>query len=178
MRQGSRYNPKQPFYRKNEQIRAQTVRLIGEDGKQINVMARDQALGLAREQEKDLVEVAPLASPPVVKLIEFSKFLYQLKKKKRAEKKSSKTSETKQIRMTPFIGDHDLEIKLKRAREFIEDGDKVKFGVRFPRRLMGRQDLGRVLLGKVASKLEDIAKVEREIHEEGRQLAMVISKLK
>lgn len=154
------------------------MRLLGEDGKQIDVMGIDQALSLAREQEKDLVEIAPLASPPVVKLIEFSKFLYQLKKKKKAEKKSSKTSETKQIRMTPLIGDHDLDIKLKKARDFIADGDKVKFGVRFTRRTFGMQHIGRELLLRVALKLEDVAKLEREVHQEGRQLVMIISKLK
>lgn len=175
MRTGSR-NIQQPFYRRNEQIRAQSVRVIDSEGKSLDVMDLASAKALAKAKGVDLVEIAPAAKPPVVKIIDYSKFLYQLKKKKRAEKRGTKTSETKQIRMTPFIGEHDLDIKLKKAREFLLDGDKVKFGVRFTYRTMHRKDLGRVVLLKIIEKLGDIAKVEREMHEEGRQLVMLVVK--
>jgi translation initiation factor IF-3 len=102
--------------------------------------------------------------------------LYQLKKKKQEEKKHAHTSETKQVQFGPFIDDHDLEIKLSRAREFIADGDKVRFVVKFRGREMTKQDLGREVLNKVIVNLSEIARVERDIKMEGRQMVMVMSK--
>jgi translation initiation factor IF-3 len=125
-----------------------------------------------------LVEIAQLAKPPVVNLIDFSKFLYQLKKKKQEEKKGAKSSETKQIRFGPFIGEHDLDIKMKRAKEFLEDGNKVKFAVRFTGRQMGRQDAGREKLQMAIEKLGELAKVEREMRMEGRQMTMMVARNK
>lgn len=166
------------FHRINHQVQARELRVLDATGKQIGVMSRDEALKAAQDQGLDLVEIASKAVPPVVKIIDYSKFLYQQKKKKQEEKRNTITSETKQIRMGPFIGDHDLDIKLKRAKEFIEDGDKVKFIVRFRGREMARQDLGRVVLEKIVDKMQDIAKVEREIRMEGRQMVMLVSRIK
>ncbi len=165
-----------PFYRKNEQIRAREVRLIDSEDKQIGVMAILEALEMAREKELDLVEIAPQAKPPVVKIIDFSKFLYHLNKKKKEEKKNTKTSQTKQIRFGPFIGEHDLAIKLKKAREFLAEGDKVKFAVRFAGRQITKKELGERVLNKVLDSLEDVAKQEREMRMEGRQLVVIITK--
>lgn len=165
-------------YRINRQIQAQTIRLLDDSGKQIGVVSLAEAQSLSEKQELDLVEVGPKANPPVVKLIDYSKFLYQLKKKRQEEKKHAATSETKQIYLGPFIGEHDLEIKLNRAREFIKEGDKVKFVVRFRGREITKQDLGRKLLQSVIEKLQDVAKIEKEMHMEGRQLVMAMSKLK
>jgi translation initiation factor IF-3 len=169
---------KQPYYRINHQIRAKEVRLLDSEGKQIGVLSTDEARRLSVEQELDLVEVAPLASPPVAKLIDYRKFLYQLKKKKQEEKKKAVTSETKQIRMGPFIGDHDLEIKVRHAKEFLDDGDKVKFIVRFKGREFTKKELGENVLKKVITMLQEVAKVEREPHMEGRQMVTIISRLK
>jgi translation initiation factor IF-3 len=144
----------------------------------IGILPIGEALKLAQEQEIDLVEVAPLAKPPVAKLIDYSKFLYQLKKKKKEEKKGSKTSETKQIRFGPFIGEHDLDIKIKKAKEFLTDGDKVKFAIRFTGRQMGHQNIGREKLEQVIEKLGELAKVEREMKMEGRQLTMMVTRNK
>lgn len=166
------------FYRINSQIIARELRVLDESGKQIGLLGRDEAIQKAADQEMDLVEIAPKAVPPVAKIIDYSKFLYQLKKRKQEEKKKTVTSETKQIRMGPFIGDHDLDIKLKKAREFVSDGDKVKFVIRFKGRQITRKDIGEDVLKKVVDKMQDVAKVEREIHSEGRQLAMVVSRLK
>ncbi len=141
-------------------------------------MSIDEARKLSDEQELDLVEVAPMAKPPVARLIDYSKFLYQLKKKKQEEKKKSTTSETKQIRMGPFIGEHDLDIKVKKASEFLEDGDKVKFIVRFRGREFTKKELGENVLNKVIAKLEDVAKVERDPHMEGRQMVTILSRLR
>lgn len=163
-------------YRINRQISSPNVRLLDAEGKQIGVLTLDEAFKLSDEQVLDLVEVAPKAVPPVVKLIDYNKFLYQLKKKKQEEKKHTATSETKQVQFGPFIDEHDLGIKLARAREFIEDGDKVRFVVKFRGREMTKQNLGREVLDRAVQNMSDIAKVEREIRMEGRQMVMVMSK--
>lgn len=177
MRQNNNFT-KNVFYRKNYQIRASEVRVIDDKGEMIGIMPIKEALQKAEELEIDLVEIAPMAKPPVAKLIDFSKFLYQLKKKKQEEKKGAKGSETKQIRFGPFIGEHDLDIKLKRAKEFLTDGNKVKFTVRFTGRQMGHQEIGRQKLELVLEKLGELAKVEREIKMEGRQMHMMIARSK
>lgn len=177
MRQNNKFTQK-VFYRKNYQIRASEVRVLDDQGEMVGIMPIKEALARAEELGIDLVEVAPMAKPPVAKLIDYSKFLYQLKKKKQEEKKGSKSSETKQIRFGPFIGEHDLDIKLKRATEFLTEGNKVKFSVRFTGRQMGRQDIGREKLQMVIEKLGELAKIEREIKMEGRQMTMMITRNK
>lgn len=166
------------FYRRNYQIKASEVRVIDDKAGLIGIMPLKEALFKADELGVDLVEIAPLAKPPVAKLIDFSKFLYQLKKKKQEEKKGAKRSETKQIRFGPYIGEHDLDIKVKKAKDFLTDGDKVKFAVRFTGRQMGRTDIGAGVLKTVIEKLGEIAKVEREMHMEGRQMIMMVTKNK
>lgn len=166
------------FYRRNYQIRASEVRVLNDMGEMLGIMPLKEALAKAEADGVDLVEIAPLAKPPVVKVIDLSKFLYQQKKKKQEEKKGSKGSETKQIRFGPFIGEHDLDIKLKRAKEFLTDGNKVKFSVRFTGRQMGHQEIGREKLNMVIEKLGELAKVEREMRMEGRQMTMMIARNK
>ncbi|HVT01171.1 MAG TPA: translation initiation factor IF-3 [Patescibacteria group bacterium] len=175
---GKGYKPKQNFvsYKVNSEIQAPTVRLLDDQGAQVGILSIAEARSLSDEKNLDLVEVAPQAKPPVVKLIDYNKFLYQLKKKKQEEKKHATVSETKQVQFGPFIDDHDLDTKLSRAREFIGDGDKVRFVVKFRGREMTKQDLGRQVLNRVISTMEDIAKVEKEMHMEGRQLVMVMTK--
>lgn len=176
--QKRRYKPRQPQqrYRINGQITAQSFRLLDEKGAQIGLVTRDEGIKLSTEQELDLVEIAPMASPPVVKLIDYSKFLYQQKKKKQEEKKNTHTSETKQVQGGPFIDDHDLEIKLKKAREFLMNGDKVRFVIRFKGREITRKELGQAVTNKAIEKLSDIAKVDRETHMEGRQMVTMLSR--
>lgn len=176
MRKGNKKQNDFAQYRINNQIHAATVRLLDEQGAQIGVLSFQEAINLSHEKELDLVEVAPHAQPPVVKLIDYNKFLYQLKKKKQEEKKHVHNSETKQVQFGPFIDSHDLEIKLEKAREFIADGDKVRFVVKFRGREMTKQDLGRAVLNRVITNLAEIAKVEKDMHMEGRQLVMVMSK--
>lgn len=168
--------PLQKRYRLNNQITAPEVRLLDDAGKQIGLVKISEALTMSQEQGLDLVEIASQAQPPVVKLIDFQKFLYQEKKRKQGEKKNAHVSETKQIRFGPFIGDHDLGIKIERAREFIKEGDKVKFIIRFQGRAITKQDLGRKTLDKVIDKMSDIARVEREIHMEGKQMVVAFTK--
>ena len=176
MRKRNNTQSRLPFFKKNEQIRAREVRLIDHEDKQIGIMSLSEAMQIASEKELDLVEIAPSATPPVVKVIDFSKFLYYLSKKKKEEKKNTKTSQTKQIRFGPFIGEHDLEIKLKKARGFLDDGDKVKFAVKFAGRQITKKNLGELVLNKVLDNLEDVAKPEREMKMEGRQLVIILTK--
>ena len=162
-------------YRLNHRIFAQQLRVIDAEGKQIGVLGKDEALRLAQEQELDLVEIAPTAKPPVAKIIDFNKFLYQQEKKKKDEKKKAKVSETKEIRLGPFMSDNDLQVMIRRGREFLEDGDKLRLVVRFRGRQITRSEFGKGVIAKVIESLSDLSKVDREPHFEGRQLVALLS---
>ncbi len=164
------------YFKTNEQIRAPELRVLDREGKQIGVLSRDEALALAKKEEKDLIEIAPQAKPPVVKLMEFSKFLYQHKKKTKEERKKNAGAQTKQLRFGPFIDDHDLGVRIRRAKEFFERGDKVKFIVRYKGRQMARQDAGYLVMNKIVELLDGVGKVEREPRMEGRQLTMLMAR--
>ena len=151
------------------------LRVIDPQGKQIGILKKFEALEKARGLGMDLVEIAPTATPPVARIIDFKKFLYQEEKKRREEKKKSKNSETKEIRLGPFMDDHDLETMVRRAREFLEGNDKVKLVVRFKGRQMGHPEFGHQVIGKAITSLSDISKVDKEAHFEGRQLISMLS---
>jgi len=163
------------FYRINERIYAQTMRVLDPEGKQIGILSKNEALEKARELELDLVEVAPTAKPPVARIVDFNKFLYQQEKKKREEKRKAKTTETKEVRFGPFMNAHDLETMVRRAREFLENSDKVKLVVRFAGRQITHPEFGVKVLDKAVNSLSDISKIERERHFEGRQLIVILS---
>jgi translation initiation factor IF-3 len=163
------------WYRTNQRIFAPQLRVLDTEGKQIGVLSKFDALKLAQEQEVDLVEVAPMAKPPVAKLIDYNKFLYQLEKKKKEEKKKTKTSETKEVRLGPFMSDNDLQVMIRRAREFLTDGHKVRLVVKFRGRQITRSQFGKEVINKVATTLADIAKIERDMKFEGRQLVAILS---
>ncbi len=162
-------------YRVNESIYASTLRVLDSEGKQIGVLSKFDALQKAREQGLDLVEIAPVAKPPVAKIIDFKKFLYQEEKKKREEKKKAKTSDTKEVRLGPFMSDNDLGVMAKRAKEFLSEGDKVKLVVVFSGRQITHPEFGHKVLDKVLNIISDISKVERERHLEGRKLIILVS---
>lgn len=173
-----RYNKNKTFnkfYRTNERIFALELRVLDSEGKQIGILKKFEALKKARELGLDLVEIAPSAKPPVARIIDFKKFLYQEEKKRREEKKKSKNSETKEIRLGPFMDDHDLFTLVKRAREFLEGNDKVKLVVRFSGRQMAHPEFGHQVIGKAVSSLSDISKVDKQAHFEGRQLITMLS---
>lgn len=163
------------FFRRNERIQAPTLRVLDDEGKQIGILPRFEALAKARELSLDLVEVAPLAKPPVARIIDFNKFLYQQEKKKREEKKKARVSETKEVRLGPFMDDHDLAVMIRRAKEFLGDNDKVRFVVKFVGRQITHPEFGHVVLKKALDSLSDIAKVEREGHFEGKQLICIVT---
>ncbi len=150
------------------------MRVVDEKGKQLGVMSKDEALFRAKQAGLDLVELAPEAQPPVCKLIDFKKFKYQEDKKQRAGQKKSKGSEIKEIRFTPFIAKNDFEIRLKRAREFLSEGDKVRITVKFVGRQLTKKQFGYELLNKVRENLKDLAAVEVEPKWQGKLLMTVL----
>jgi translation initiation factor IF-3 len=163
------------FYRINERIFASQLRVLDQDGKQVGVLTRFEAMQKAKELGVDLVEVAPMANPPVVRLIDFKKFLYQESKKKNEEKKRSKVSETKEIRLGPFMNDHDLKTMIRRGTEFLEDNDKVRLIVKFMGRQIAHPEFGKEIMQKVVDALGNLSKIEREAHFEGKQLIAILS---
>jgi len=140
--------------------------LIDGDGSQVGIVPTDQALRMAREQGFDLVEVAPQARPPVCRIMDFGKFLYQQKKKAHDSKKKQKQFQVKEVKFRPNIDDHDYDVKLKRAQRFLDEGDKVKATVQFRGREMSKPDLGLKLLKKLSA---DIG--EHGIQEGGAEMA-------
>ncbi len=160
----------------NERIRAREVRLIDDDGKVIGVMSSGQALAIARERGVDLVEVSPLAVPPVCKLMDWGRFKYEQAKKESEARKHQKTVELKEIRMRPRTDEHDLAVKVRKIEEFLGDGDKVKVGVLFRGRELAHPELGRVLLDKVVSELKSVAVLERPPLMEGKMMSMIMSR--
>ena len=160
-------------YRVNEQIRAREVRVVGEDGAQ--VMPTRQALEMARQMEVALVEISPNAQPPVCRLIDYSKFLYQQKKHQKEMKQKQVKAEVKEIRFGPQTDEHDYQFKLKHAKEFLEDGNKVRAYVFFRGRSILFKEQGEVLLLRFANDLEDYAKVDQMPILEGKRMTIQLS---
>ena len=172
------FKPRGKFWRINYGITALTVRLLDEKGKQIGVFNKQEASRRAKEAGLDLVEIAPLAKPPVCKIIDFKKFKYIESKKERESKKKSRSIDLKQIMLSPFIGKHDLETKENKAREFLKDGDRVKIIVRFQGRQFSKKSFGFDLINKAIQDLGDVATVEREPKFEGPHLAVQLIPVK
>ncbi|HXF96595.1 MAG TPA: translation initiation factor IF-3 [Gemmatimonadales bacterium] len=168
-------NNKQPRIRVNRQIRISPVRVIGSDGTQLGVMPVEQALAAAEERGLDLVEVAPLARPPVVKIMDYGKYKFEQAKAARAAKKKQHVIHLKEVKFRPGISDHDFEFKTRHAREFLQDGNKVKVTMMYRGRQLAHTQLGRDVLERVASELKDVGKIEQEPKLEGRNMTMVIA---
>ena len=162
-------------YRINEQIRAREVRLITDENENIGVVPISKALQMATERELDLVEVAPNANPPVCKIMDFGKFLYERAKKEREARKQQKTVEVKEIRLRPKTDSHHLGFKVRDARRWLEEGMKVKVRVRFRGREITYPEIARDMLKEVAADLEDIAVVEQHPNMEGRTMLMILA---
>ena len=148
--------------------------MIGGDGSQLGVMDLARARQMARDAEVDLVEVAPNSDPPVCRLLDYGKLLYLSSKKDKESRKGQKSTEQKEVRFRPNIGAHDLDAKLRKVREFIDDGSKVKLTVRFRGREAAHQQLGLSVLKRVADELKDEVRLERAPAMEGRALSMVL----
>ena len=163
------------FYRVNERVYASTLRVIDSTGTQIGVLSKFEALEKAKILGLDLVEIAPNAKPPVAKIIDFKKFLYQEEKRKREEKRKTKVSETKEVRLGPFMNDHDLEVMIRRSKGFLEDGDKVRLVLKFSGRQIAHPEFGEKIIERVINELSDISKLEKEKRFEGKQLIAIVS---
>lgn len=161
--------------RVNEEIRAREVQLIDKDGSNRGAVPLSQALQVAAEAGLDLVEIAPNATPPVCKILDFGKFKYQEQKKAAEARKKQKIVEIKEIKLRPMIDDHDYDVKMRSMRRFFEEGDKVKVTLRFRGREMAHQELGTQLLERVKGDISALAKVEQEPKFEGRQMVMVLA---
>ncbi len=165
-------------FRVNQEIEAREVRLVDERGAQVGIVSLREALMRAEDAGLDLVEVAPTARPPVCKILDYGKFKYEEQKKANAARKKQRITEIKEIKMRPSIDDNDYGIKMRKVREFIDEGDKVKVTMRFRGREMAHQHLAMDLLNKVKEEMADVAKVEQMPKLEGRQMVMVMAPLR
>jgi translation initiation factor IF-3 len=161
--------------RVNEDINAPTVRVIDANAQQLGVLSIGEALKVAFDSGLDLVEVAPMAEPPVCKILDYGKFKYEEQKKKNEARKKQKIIEVKEIKMRPSIDEHDYQVKIRNMRRFLDEGDKVKVTIRFRGRELAHQDLGLKVLDRVREELDEISKVEQLPKVEGRQMVMVIA---
>lgn len=159
----------------NERITVQEVRLVGPDGEMIGVRSTQDAIGIAADHGLDLVEVSPNAEPPVCKILDYGKYKYEEQKKRNEAKKKQKVIAIKEIKMRPGIDIHDYEVKMKAARKFLDNGDKVKVTIRFRGREMAHQNLGLKVLIRMRDELEELTKVEQMPKSEGRMMTMVLS---
>jgi translation initiation factor IF-3 len=161
-------------HRVNEQITAREIRVVDEKGAPLGIMSRNEALKLAESKELDLVEIAPNAVPPVCKIIDYGKFQYEVQKREKIQKKHQQQQQMKEIRFKWRIDTHDFNFKMRHAREFILQGNKVKASVMFRGREITYQDYGRDILTRLIAALEDIAKVDQEIKSEGKALSVIL----
>jgi translation initiation factor IF-3 len=171
---GRQANKQDDNYRVNERIKAPVVRVVGENIEQ-RILPIKEALDLAYEMGLDLVEIAPTANPPVCKLVDYSKFMYEQKKKQKEMKAKSAKVVVKEIRLGPNTDDHDFEFKLNHARKFLEEGAKVKVEVFFKGRSIVYTEKGEIILLKFATALEDIGKVENLPKLEGKRMYIMIA---
>ena len=165
---------KEAEHRINEHIRVPQIRLVGENVT-VGVYSTDEARKMAREQELDLVEISPQADPPVCRIIDYNKFLYDKKKKEKEMKAKAKTTEMKEIRFTPNTDDHDFDFKSKHAESFLKEGNKVKAYVQFKGRAIQFKDRGELLLLKFADRLKDFGQLESMPKLEGKRMLAIIS---
>lgn len=175
MKQDKKNQSKAPI---NENITAREVRLIGADGQQVGIVPIAQALEAAEEAKLDLVEISPDANPPVCKVMDYGKHLFEKKKQAALAKKNQKQVQVKEIKFRPGTEEGDYQVKLRSLRRFLEDGDKAKVSLRFRGREMAHQELGMELLKRVEEDLADCGSVEQFAKMEGRQLTMVLGPTK
>lgn len=164
-------------YEINEEIRDRELRLIAENGEQLGIMSADEALKIAHEVGLDLVKIAPQANPPVCKLIDYGKFRFEQSKREKEARKKQHIVEVKEIRMSPKIGDHDVNVKLRNGRRFLENGDRLKVTVRFRGREMAHTQIGEELLINFAENCSDIASLDANPKLDGRFMSIFLSPL-
>ena len=161
--------------RLNEDIEASTVRLVDDGGAQVGIVGLQQALASAREKTLDLVEISPDAEPPVCKIMDYGKHVFDLKKKTALQRKKQKQTQVKEMKFRPGTDEGDYQIKLRNVIRFLENGDKAKVTLRFRGREMAHQDLGIAMVKRIEDDLREIAQVEQYPKLEGRQMTMVFA---
>ncbi|MCU7916251.1 MAG: translation initiation factor IF-3 [Candidatus Thiodiazotropha sp. (ex Gloverina cf. vestifex)] len=161
-------------HRLNDDITVSEVRLVGVDGEQIGVVSIDEAQRAAQEARLDLVEIVPNGEPPVCRVMDYGKFLFDLKKQKQAAKKKQKQVHIKEIKFRPGTGEGDYQVKLRNLTRFLQDGDKTKVTMRFRGREHAHRELGLELLQRVEKDLEEFGQIEQKPAMEGRQMVMVL----
>ncbi|MFZ1800575.1 MAG: translation initiation factor IF-3 [Chitinophagaceae bacterium] len=176
---GQRFNPRfsrqqEPEHRINDKIRVPMVRLVGENV-EVGVYSVEEARKIARQQELDLVEISPNADPPVCKVIDYKKFLYEKKRKEKDMKANAKQSEVKEIRFTPSTDDHDFDFKAKHAEKFLKDGNKVKAYVQFKGRAIMFKERGELVLLKFAERLAEFGQPEALPKLEGKRMLLMLT---
>ena len=159
----------------NQDIIAESIRVVGEDGEMLGVMSLESAFEKADEAALDLVEISPSSDPPVCKILDYGKYKYEAQKKANEARKKQKTIDVKEIKMRPSIERHDYDVKLRAINKFLDEGDKVKVTIRFRGREFLHQELGMQMLERVRGELEEKAKVEAVPKMEGRQMVMVVA---
>jgi len=159
----------------NEEIRDKELRVIDENGQMLGIMSRDEALRLAEEKKLDLVNISPNANPPVCKILDYGKYRYELQKREKEAKKKQKTIQVKEIRLSTFIEDHDIQVKAKTACKFLQEGDKVKVSLRFRGRERDYTAKGRDVMNKFAECCSEVSTVDKKPTFEGRSLTMFLA---
>ncbi|HOF02618.1 MAG TPA: translation initiation factor IF-3 [Atribacterota bacterium] len=158
----------------NQEIKAQKIRLIGHDGKQLGLVDREAALEEAQKVNLDLVEVSPEASPPVCRIMDYGKYRYMIEKRAKSGKKKQKATTLKEIKIRPSIGEHDYQFKVRQIQNFLQDENRVKVTVMFRGREMKFVELGQELLDRVILETNEFAKVERKPKLEGRNMTLIL----
>ena len=159
----------------NEQIRDKEVRLISETCEQLGIVSGKEAQKLADEKKLDLVKIAPTAKPPVCRIMDYGKYKFDQAKKEKEARKRQKTIETKELRLSPSIDDHDIQVKVKKAIEFLKNGDKVKVSIRFRGRELGRTSGGEAILESFANSVAEYGVVDKPAKMEARSLVMFLA---
>lgn len=159
----------------NEEIKVSEVRLIGAESEQLGIVSREDALSQARAAGLDLCEIAANARPPVCKLMDFGKYKFELAKKQKEARKKQKVIQVKEVKISPKIGDHDLQIKKERALEFLSEGDKVKVTMIFRGRQNAHPEIGQQIMARMVEQLKTSAQVDRDLKQEGNQLTVIFA---
>ena len=159
----------------NEDIQAEEIRLISDEGEQLGLMSSEEALKIAEEREMDLVMISPQAKPPVCKIMDYGKFRFEQSKKEKEARKNQHVIEVKEIRMSPGIGDNDFNTKLKNGQKFLSDGDRLKVTIRFRGREMAHTKIGEELLLRFAEQCTEFATMDKNPKLEGRNMSMFLS---
>ena len=159
----------------NREIKAKEVRLINYNGENAGVVSLAEALKIAQEVGLDLIEISPQVTPPVCKVLDYGKYKYEMQKKKNEAKKNQKVVSIKELKLRPMIDTHDYEVKVKQAKKFLAQGDKVKFTMRYKGREMSANDLGKEILNKLLEDLDGLCKVDSATKMEGKQMFMIVS---